>query len=178
MSISPSYHPSLRCRPLSSHPLHSKVDSYFHLRLHSLLAIARLTLRNHLRPFLGRVQAQGGPDLFTPNPSLLHHLPQQNGASHGLVNTSQSSASTSGGGSAGRAGYQGGSAGSGGGYTVCPLLSLYNGRELMCRATQELSHHYHILPPTHLLVFEMMTREEQRGGVQYHSNHLHTDLSP
>jgi hypothetical protein len=77
-----------------------------------------LTTRNHLRPFLGRVQAQGGPDLFTPNPSLLHHLPQQNGASHGLVNTSQSSASTSGGGSAGRAGYQGGSAGSGGGYTV------------------------------------------------------------
>ena len=80
--------------------------------------MARLTNRNHLRPFLGRVQAQGGPDLFTPNPSLLHHLPQQNGASHGLVNSSQSSASTSGGGSAGRAGYQGGSAGSGGGYTV------------------------------------------------------------
>ena len=75
------------------------------------------------------MQAQGGPDLFTPNPSLLHHLPQQNGASHGLVNTTQSSASTSGGGSAGRAGYQGGSAGSGGGYTVRPLV-LY-GRELI-----------------------------------------------
>jgi hypothetical protein len=123
MSLSTLSSPTLPVRFLSSHTLHSKVDFYYHSRLHSLLAtlvsrVARLTYRNHLRPFLGRVQAQGGPDLFTPNPSLLHHLPQQNGASHGLVNTSQSSASTSGGGSAGRAGYQGGSAGSGGGYTA------------------------------------------------------------
>jgi len=124
---SQSYHSLHSVVDLSPHPSQSDVDFYQHLRLPSLLAtlVGRvLTTRNHLRPFLGRVQAQGGPDLFTPNPSLLHHLPQQNGASHGLVNTTQSSASTSGGGSAGRAGYQGGSAGSGGGYTVCPLFNM------------------------------------------------------
>ena len=113
MSISTLSSSTLPGRFLSSPPSLSSPSI-----IHPFLVIARLTLRNHLRPFLGRVQAQGGPDLFTPNPSLLHHLPQQNGASHGLVNTTQSSASTSGGGSAGRAGYQGGSAGSGGGYTV------------------------------------------------------------
>jgi hypothetical protein len=58
------------------------------------------------------------------------------------------------------------------------LSSLYDPRELMFRATLELSHHYHILPQTHLLVFEMMIQEEQRGEVQYHLNHPHTDLSP
>lgn len=135
--------PYVPCSSQLYHPLHSVVDLSSPPTLLSLslqftipslslvvlpLAIARLTTRNHLRPFLGRVQAQGGPDLFTPNPSLLHHLPQQNGASHGLVNTTQSSASTSGGGSAGRAGYQGGSAGSGGGYTV----------RLLCHMEQSL----------------------------------------
>jgi len=79
--------------------------------------------RNHLRPFLGRIP-QASPDLFTPNPSLLHHLPQQGGSSHGLVAQVQSSTqSTGGSGSAGRAGYQGGSAGSGGGYTVSQPVS-------------------------------------------------------
>jgi len=88
-------------------------------------------IRTHLRPFLGRIPS-ASPDLFTPNPSLLHHLPQNGSSSHGLVSQAQSQAQAAGGsGHAGRAGYQGGSAGSGGGYTVRLLsLSLHGLREM------------------------------------------------
>ncbi|CAD6589212.1 MAG: hypothetical protein TREMPRED_005298, partial [Tremellales sp. Tagirdzhanova-0007] len=75
---------------------------------------------SHIRPLL-RLPAHPSPspELFTPNPSLLHHLPQ-NGIGNSLVSQAQSSAQAAGNASsgAGRAGNGGGSAGAGnGGYT-------------------------------------------------------------
>nr|XP_019050123.1 hypothetical protein I302_00544 [Kwoniella bestiolae CBS 10118]OCF29053.1 hypothetical protein I302_00544 [Kwoniella bestiolae CBS 10118] len=71
----------------------------------------------HIRPFIRPLQNSGaGPDHFTANPSLLHHLPY-GGAGNSLVaqgpNPTQTAGSS---GSAGRHGY-GGNAGAGGGYT-------------------------------------------------------------
>lgn len=134
---------------------------------------ALLTNRNHLRPFLGRIPT-ASPDLFTPNPSLLHHLPQNGSSSHGLVAQTQSHTQASGSaGSTGRAGYQGGSAGSGG-YSV----SLFGFSSANNRAMPEHSHHSNI-PRTHPLVFEMTTRNgNQRGGNQYRFDHLIIELLP
>ncbi|WWC99050.1 hypothetical protein V866_005944 [Kwoniella sp. B9012] len=71
----------------------------------------------HIRPFIRPLQSSGaGPDHFTANPSLLHHLPY-GGSGNSLVaqgpNPTQTAGSS---GSAGRHGY-GGNAGAGGGYT-------------------------------------------------------------
>ncbi|WVR04172.1 hypothetical protein IAU60_001172 [Kwoniella sp. DSM 27419] len=70
----------------------------------------------HFRPFIRLPSSGAGPDHFTANPSLLHHLPH-GGAGNTLVAHGQASTQTAGGsGSAGRHGY-GGNAGAGGGYT-------------------------------------------------------------
>jgi hypothetical protein len=136
----------------------------------------RLTSRNHLRPFLGRIPT-ASPDLFTPNPSLLHHLPQNGSSSHGLVAQTQSHTQASGSaGSTGRAGYQGGSAGSGG-YSVRTRLRLAERERADDRATQEHSHHSNI-PLTHQPVFEMTTRREKEGGNRCRFDHPTIALLP
>ncbi|ORY26070.1 hypothetical protein BCR39DRAFT_542448 [Naematelia encephala] len=76
----------------------------------------------HLRPLLrlpSHTHTASGPEHFSANPSIVHHLPQ-NGSANGLVTSAQGSASTAGGssGNAGRAGWTGSGPGAGsGGYT-------------------------------------------------------------
>lgn len=69
-----------------------------------------LTSSTHIRPLL-RVPAHQ-PDLFTSNPSLLHHFQQQGIVAQGAAQAASGSGGAAGG--AGRAGY---SSASGGGYT-------------------------------------------------------------